>query len=184
MSNSRKVPVKNRSSSRVGYKIESLRVYRSWRKTGDIVFIPIDELIELKVVVPGGKKLLENYLLIEDEEALSLIFDNIEPEYRYSEKEIEFLLYEGSNEQFLDCLDYAPNGVLELIRSMAIKKQPNTTIKVDAINKKFQINLNRLIENSKDILELENTVVENKRRAAPVVVESSSNTSKYKVVNK
>ena len=183
MSNERKIPVKNRSSGRVGYKIDSLRVYRSWPKPNDVLFIPIDELIELKVGVPGGKKLLEGYLLIEDVEALSLIFDNeVEPEYKYTEKEISFLLYEGTDEQFLDCLDYSPVGVLDLVKSMAIQKQPNTTAKLDAINKKFNVNLARLIENAKDSVLTEESIVENKRRTLPITVEPT--VSKYKVINK
>lgn len=182
---SEKIAVKNRSSSRVGYKIESLRVYRSWKKTGDVLFIPKEELIELRIAVPGGLKLLEDYLLIEDETARSEVFGyELEPEYAYSEKEIEYLLYEGPDEQFLDCLDYAPYGVLEIIKQMAIKKKPNTTVKFDAINEKFKINLNTLIVNAGSDISDEETIT-SKRRAAPVIIPKEEKTEgKYKVVKK
>lgn len=188
MVNLRKVPVKNRTEGRVGYEIPSLRVSRSWRKVGDVLYIPIDELIELRSAVPGGRKLLEDYLLVEDEEAIAEIFDHeVAPEYFYSEKEIEFLLYEAEDEPFLDCLDYAPLGVLNLIQSFAIKKKPNTTAKVDAINKKMKINLNLLIENSAEAPDEVVAAEAPQRRAAPVVVtknEKNKSNSKYKIIEK
>lgn len=180
----RKIPVQSRAKSQVVYKIDSLRVERLWSKTGDIINIPIDELIEL-ATVSGGKKMLEDYLLIEDKEALSVIFDHeLAPEYSYKEAELDFILHKGTNEQLLDALDYAPQGALDLIKIMAIQNKPDTTIKIEAINKKFGINLNTIIKNA----EIEEAFVEEEiptRRTAPVEISAKpSSTPKYKVVEK
>ena len=181
MDMSRKVTVKNRTKGMVGYKIDTLRVYRHWDKTGDVLFITIDELIELSTL-PGGLKLLEKYLLIEDEEAIMAVFGReMEPEYKYTEKEIEFLLYKAEDDQLFDCLDYAPEGVLRIIRSKSIDRIPNTTAKVEAINKRLNINLS-VIRTNAESPENDDAVVEvdQKRRSAPVVIEKTETQSRYK----
>lgn len=173
MDKNRKVVVKNRTKGMVGYKIDTLRVYRHWDKTGDILYISIDELIELSTL-PGGLKLLEKYLLIEDEEAVSIVFGReMEPEYNYTEKEIDFLLYKAEDNQLFDCLDYAPEGVLRIIRSKSVDKIPNTTAKVEAINKRLNINLSMIRINAEDAASELVEEVETKRRSAPVVIEKN-----------
>jgi len=180
MNNDRKIPVINRTKGRLGYKIDTLRVSRHWLNTGDVLYISINELIEL-TTVPGGLKLLEKYLLIEDEEAITLIYGReLEPEYKYSEKEIEFLLYEGTDAQLLDCLDYAPQGVLKIIRAKATNKLPNTTVKVMAINQKLAINLSSMNINNQEEVAPEVEVETNARRSEPVKLPTAP--SKYKVV--
>lgn len=181
----RKVAVRSRARGVVNYKIDSLRVKRIWQKSGDIINIPIDELIEL-TTIRGGQRLLDKYLVIEDKEALKLIYDyELAPEYSYGEAEIDFLLHAGTNEQLFDALDYAPQGALDLIRIMAIKNKPDTILKLEAINNKFGINLNTIIKNSEadtDSQEVEETPI---RRSAPVELSTDSkSTSKYKVIDK
>lgn len=174
-----KVKVRNRNRGSVSYKIDTLRVTRRWAHNGELM-IPINELIELRTI-PGGETLLREYLIIMDDEAVKIVFDEEEmaPEYHYTEKEVDFLLYEGKLEQLLDALDYAPQGVLNLIKKKAIEKKPDTTAKVDALNEKFKFNLNTVIANagaddSQDV-EIDKT----QRRSAPLEVKPAA--SKYKV---
>jgi len=181
----KKVSVRNRAKGSISYTIDALRVTRSWATTGAVINIPINELIEL-TTIPGGQKLLDKYLVIEDKEALSAVYDyELAPEYNYGETEIDYLLHNGTNEQLLDALDYAPQGVLDLIRTMSIKKMPDTTVKVSAINNKFQINLSNLAlnaaETEEDDKEEENTAA---RRSTPVELEKPIKPagSKYNVV--
>ena len=96
-----------------------MRVSRSWEHDAkDPIYIPVAELIEL-TTIPGGRKLLEEYLIIQDEEArLEVLGMETSPEYLYTEKEVNYLLHKASNEQLLDCLDYAPKGVLDLIKNV------------------------------------------------------------------
>ena len=185
-----KVEVKNRGLGSTAYKIDSLRVSRYWSKEGDIINIPINELIEL-TTIPGGKALMDNFLLIEDKDALETIYGTKEmiPEYNYSQEEIDYLLYKGTNEQLLDALDYAPLGVLDLIKSTAIKNIPDTTAKVEAINNKFGITLSTIAKN----YQVEDGVAEeeitSERRSAPVSIKTEEKPkpkveSKYKVTSR
>lgn len=178
----KKVSVRNRAKGSISYTIDSLRVTRVWTGTGTVINIPINELIEL-TTIPGGQKLLDKYLVIEDAEALTAIYDyDLAPEYAYGEAEIDYLLHAGTNEQLLDALDYAPQGVLDLIRGMAIKQIPDTTAKVNAINEKFQINLTTLIANAADDTETKEEENVAARRSEPIVIEKKAAPSKYKVV--
>lgn len=184
----KRVKVVNRASGSLAYKIDTLRVTRHWRKPGDYLNISIAELLELKTV-KGGQSLLENYVIIEDKEALSVLFPDqeLEPEYNYGLKEIEALLYEADTEQLLDALDFAPKGVLDLIKAKSAEKLPNATAKIEAINKKFKIDLNKINElyQEKEILE-EKPEPTRRRRTAPIIEteepKQESSLPKYKVV--
>lgn len=184
----KRVKVVNRASGSLAYKIDTLRVTRHWRRPGDYLNISIAELLELKTV-KGGQSLLENYVIIEDKEALSVLFPDqeLEPEYKYGVKEIEVLLYEADTEHLLDALDFAPKGVLDLIKAKSAEKLPNTTAKIEAINKKFKIDLNKINElyQEKEILE-EKPEPTRRRRTAPIIEteepKQESSLPKYKVV--
>ena len=186
----KRVKVVNRASGSLAYKIDTLRVTRHWRKPGDYLNISIAELLELKTV-KGGQSLLENYVIIEDKEALSVLFPDqeLEPEYNYGIKEIEVLLYEADTEQLLDALDFAPKGVLDLIKSKSAEKLPNTTAKIEAINKKFKIDLNKVNEfyQEKEIKE-ESPEPTRRRRTAPIVeteeLKKETSLPKYNIVKK
>ena len=141
MDKTRKIPVKSRATGKITYSIPALRIKRTWFSSGDIINIPIDELIEL-TTVEGGRRMLDEFLLINDEEARTALYDyELAPEYDYTEAEVIYLLQEATDTQLLDALDYAPEGVLHLIRSLAVKNKPNTLAKLNAINEKFKINL-------------------------------------------
>ena len=182
----KKVKVVNRTDGMLGYSIPELRIKRFWRKPGDYLNISVAEMLELKTV-PGGMALLEDCVVIEDEEAIKLVFDDkeMEPEYRYGLKEVDFLLYEATLEQFLDALDYSPQGVLDLIKANAKKKLPNTTAKISAINDKFNIDMNKIHELGKPDADEEQVeekpVVESKRRAAPIIEEIKTAPAKEEV---
>lgn len=186
----RKVVVRNRTSGSVGYTIPSLRVRRDFSppgKAGDFNYVPVNELIEL-TTVPGGMYTLLNLLIIEDEEARQEVLGiEIAPEYNYSEKEIDFILHQGTKEQLLDCLDFAPIGVLELIREMAIRELPNDISKIEAINNKFKIDVFKLHQKLTDIeTDSGNTTTEETgRRSQPVEIakaDTDKKLPKYNVV--
>ena len=65
--------------------------------------------------------IINNYLLIKDTEPLQDLNVKPEPEYYLTEPQIIELIKEGSLDQFLDCLDFAPAGVIELVKDLSIK---------------------------------------------------------------
>ena len=182
----KRIKVINRTDGGLAYSIDSLRVSRYWPKPGDFLNISVAELLELRTV-QGGTKILEECLLIEDPEALKILYPDteIEPEYNYGIKEIEYLLQEASLEQLLDTLDYAPKGVLDLIRLKAVERLPNETSKIVAINEKFDIDINKIHElnNEKDIKVTEEKP-KRKRRTKPLTEEKTIDIPKYNVVSK
>lgn len=113
-----KFNVKNRSSSNVIYKIPETNVRREFAP-GETKVIPFGELEKL-TFQSGGRELLENFLQILDESVTTNLNVHREPEYNMSEKQVKDLLMTGSLDAFLDALDFAPIGVIDLIKSLSV----------------------------------------------------------------
>lgn len=111
--------VKNRSSSVVVYSIPEDGVKRTFQP-GETKRISFKELEKL-TFQSGGQVIMNNYLLIKDTEPLQDLNVKPEPEYYLTEPQIIELIKEGSLDQFLDCLDFAPAGVIELVKDLSIK---------------------------------------------------------------
>lgn len=111
--------VKNRSSSVVIYRIPESNLRREFAP-GEIKKVPFGELEKL-TFQQGGKEILENFLQIIDETATTELAVNREPEYDMSEADIKELLLNGSLDAFLDALDFAPIGVVDLIKTMSVQ---------------------------------------------------------------
>lgn len=110
--------VKNRSAGVATYKIPELGVRRTFQP-GEIKKISAEELEKL-TYRPGGMALLSNFLQIMDAEGIAKAGLNPQPEYHMSEEDIKKLLLTGSLDEFLDCLDFAPPGVIDLIKKMSV----------------------------------------------------------------
>ena len=127
------VSVKNRDSGSVGYTIPDLRIWRTFAP-GEEKYISLDELKALQYV-PGGEFTLKHLLMINDRDALSTLNIETEPEYFYTEVQIKELLTKGSLDELKDCLDFAPEGVIEIIKKMAVDIKLSDTAKREAIFK-------------------------------------------------
>lgn len=110
--------VKNRSTSMVVYRIPELNIRREFAP-GETKKIDFDELEKL-TYQPGGKCLMANFLQIQSESAVKELGIKTEIEYNLSEEQIANLIKEGSLDEFLDCLDFAPVGVIDIIKRLAI----------------------------------------------------------------
>ncbi len=64
--------------------------------------------------------MLEQFLQIGEEIVTSNLNVHREVEYDMSENQIRDLLLRGSLDAFLDALDFAPLGVIDLIKSMSV----------------------------------------------------------------
>lgn len=150
-----KVIVVNRSTGRVGYTIPEMHVTRQFT-VREKKEIPFEELEALSYL-PGGLPILKNYLVIKDEEAVKELGLDVQPEYYYNEEDVKRLLLNGSLNEFLDCLDFAPNGVLEMVKRLSVSLPVNDMQKREAILEKMNFNVTRAIEiqNSKSDEELE-----------------------------
>lgn len=111
--------VKNRSSSVVVYNIADDGIRREFAP-GEIKKITFEELQKL-TYQSGGQALINNYFMIRDAELVQDLNVKTEPEYYLTEPQIVDLIKDGSLDQFLDCLDFAPAGVIELVKDLSIK---------------------------------------------------------------
>ena len=138
------INVVNRGSGRVGYRIPEMGIERQFtaRENKDISFGELERL----TFIPGGLRILKDYLVIRDEEAIAALGLRIEPEYFYTEADVKKLLITGTLDEFLDCLDFAPKGVLEMIKDMSVNLPLNDIEKRDAIMKKMGFNVTKAIE--------------------------------------
>ena len=111
--------VKNRSASTVIYSIPEMNNLRREFRPGEIKSVTGSELIQLSYR-PGGRRIIENYLLINNEEVLDGLNMEVEPEYKLDEAGVVKLLKDGSADQLIDCLNFAPEGVKDLVKAVAL----------------------------------------------------------------
>lgn len=165
------IKVTNRDNGTVGYTIPEMGIRRLFQK-GEVKEITMEELRKLSYR-PGGQVILNECLIVHNKEALAELNPDYEPEYFYTEEDIKKLLLHGTQDQFLDCLDFAPEGVVNLVRDLAVKLEINDLAKREAILKKTGFNVTRAIEinhESNEVIEEEDS---KKRRAAAPVTEVS-----------
>lgn len=165
--------VTNRDSGFVGYRIPDTGVHRNFAP-GETKKVPREELKALQYT-PGGDFILEHLLTVKDKDFLNDELNiHPEPEYYYTEADIVKLLTTGSLDQLLDCLDFAPEGVIEIIKKKAVELQIPDITKRDAITKKTGFNVNNAI-NVNQIMDAEDAPAEKvaadgqRRVAAPSV---------------
>jgi len=125
--------VKNRSAGIVVYNIPG--VVRREFKPGQTLSISEKELEKL-TWQPGGKELMEGYLMIQSAEAVKDLNLHTEQEYWMNEQQVVDLLQKGSLDEFLDALDFAPAGVLDLIKKYAVELPLTDMNKANALEKK------------------------------------------------
>ena len=100
--------VKNRSTCTVSYTVPDLNIKRVF-VAGEIKDIPLKEL-QILVQQPGGRVILTEYLQVSKEDIRQLDVLEPEQEYFYSEDDVKRIMKFGSQDEFLDMLDFAPEG--------------------------------------------------------------------------
>ena len=115
---SKKVQVRNRSNSIVIYHVDDMGVRREFQP-GETKLIPVGELIALSQKA-GGAYIIRNSLFIQDAPTVKEMPMKVEPEYYLDDKGVIDLLKNGSVDALLDCLDFAPAGVLDLVQKLIL----------------------------------------------------------------
>lgn len=169
--------VKNRSASIVVYKIPERNIRREWAP-GEIKKITYDELEQLSYQA-GGKELMANFLQIIEEEVTEDLGISRQPEYDMSEQQVIELLADGSYEAFLDALDYAPIGVMDLIKKFSVSLPLTDMQKRMALKAKTGFDVDKAIANDRADKEPEGS-----EQSASVAAPGRRTAVSYKVVNK
>ncbi len=139
------IRVVNKDSGTVGYTVPDLGVHRNFYP-GEAKEVTFDELEKLSYI-PGGLLILKEFLEVTDKEATKqLFFKEPEPEYHYTKDDVKNLMITGTLDQFLDCLDFAPEVIKEMIKTMAVDLPLNDMAKREAILDKLGFDVTRAIE--------------------------------------
>lgn len=178
--------VKNRSSSVVVYRIPESNLRREFAP-GETKRIPFGELEKL-TYQQGGREMLEQFLQIVDEAVTSDLNVHREVEYDMSEAQVAELLRSGSLNAFLDALDFAPIGVIDLIKVMAIKLPLTDLNKRKALKEKtgFDVDsaLRHLEEEKAEETNIETNPAQERRVKTETPATGRRTNSNYKVVSK
>lgn len=172
--------VNNRSAGVVVYKVmdENIRRYFQPGETKKIAAVELEKLMFQN----GGRELLTEYLQIVDEQGTKELNIHTEPEYWLTDKGVIELLTTASLDQFLDALDFAPEGVKDLIKKYSVELPLNDNAKRDALKKATGFDVTKAIEHSIEPKQQE-TVQPNRRVKSETTVTPGRRTStNYKVV--
>lgn len=145
MEKSTLIKVLNRDNGAVVYAIPEMNGLKRVYQAGETKEITFEEIEKLSYI-PGGMELLQNCLVILDnDEAIKKILGHVEPEYSYTKDDIINLMKNGSLDEFLDCLDFAPEGVKDLIKTLSVELPLNDVAKREAILNKLGFNVDNAI---------------------------------------
>jgi hypothetical protein len=184
------VKVTNRDNGSVGYSIPDLGNLQRRFEAGETKEVTMEELRKLSYTI-GGMVILKEYLLIHNNEAVEELLGQVEPEYYYEESDVKDLLEKGSLDALKDCLDFAPEGTIELVKKVAVETELNDIKKREAIQSSTGFNISSAIEVNKETSEERPEEVKVRRTAATTVAEPTTTgrrtaaptASKYKIVN-
>ena len=137
--------VKNRSGSHVVYSIPEMGVRRSFAP-GEVKKVTFEELEKLTYQA-GGMEILTRFLQIQSGEVLNSFNMRVEPEYHMNEQQIAQLIARGSLDEFLDALDFAPDGVIDLIKRMSISMPLTDYNKIAALKEKTGLDVEAALKN-------------------------------------
>lgn len=139
------IKVLNRDTGSVVYSIPEMNGLKRVFQSGETKEVTFEELQKLSYI-PGGMELLRDSLVIlNSPEAIVELLGHVEPEYQYTDKDILDLMTNGSLDAFLDCLDFAPEGVTELIKTYAVELPLNDVAKRNAIKEKLGFDVDNVI---------------------------------------
>lgn len=186
----KEIKVTNRYGGFTVYIIPDMDNLRREFAPGQSKLIRFEELQRLSWL-PSGMEILKDNLVMDDPEAVKEIMGDVEPEYYYSKENVIKLMQSGSLDQFLDCLDFAPAGILDMIKDLSVSLPLNDVQKRNAVRDKLGFDVEsaiRLREEAKKIDGIEETDKPKRRAAAPTEPTSTkparrTTPAKYKVVS-
>ena len=166
LNNTDKIRVENRANAIVCYRVPESKIIRRF-VAGEIKEIEMGELRQA-IQIPGTFRLIESNLIIHNKEAVDELLPNAEPEYFYDKNDVDFLLERGTLDQLKDALDFAPDGVIELIKERAVKNELNDMRKREAILDATNFNVTKAIDIKRQAVEGSTPIEVKTRRAAPI----------------
>ena len=140
------VQVQNLAGHIVVYKIPEDNVKRIFGPD-EVKTISYSELQKLHYQA-GGAVLLQNFLAIKDKavaEEFGVPTDLYEHEYSWTQEDVDRVLTKGSLDELHDALDFAPEGIIDLIIKRAIELRIPDINKRELIQECTGHNINNMI---------------------------------------
>ena len=167
LNNTDKIRVENRTNAIVAYRVPESKIVRRF-VAGETKEVEMGELRQA-IQLPGTRRLIESNLIIHSKEAVNELLPYAEPEYLYDKNDVDFLLERGTLDQLKDALDFAPDGVIDLIKERAVVTELNDMRKREAILEATNFNVTGAIDITCQAAENTTVSAETKtRRAAPI----------------
>lgn len=171
--------IKNRSASNVVYRIPEDGIRREFAP-GEVKKVSQEELVKLSYQ-PGGRELVQNFLQLTSVEAIQDVGIHAEPEYHMSEAEVIELIKTGSLDAFLDCLDFAPVGVIDLVKKYSVSIPLSDYSKRQALKLKTGFDVDAALRHMQDDPEEETAA---KTTAGSITPGRRTSGEKYTIIKK
>jgi hypothetical protein len=173
MNKNTKIKVRNRSHANVGYTIPDMSNLHRTYEANEVKEVTFEELQRLSYR-PGGSYILQHYLVIDNLEARDELLGDVELEYNYTEANVKNLLEHGTLDELLDCLDFAPLGVIDLVKTIAVQIELNDVRKRKAVLDKLGFNVDTALQFNKEAAEEEEKAEKTARRVATPVAKTAA----------
>lgn len=136
--------VLNRSTDQVVYSLPEMNIRRVFT-VGENKEIPAEELRALSQL-DGGLILLKEYLRVDDRAWVDEYLPDAPIEYFWGSDEVRKCILEDSPELFSETLDYAPEGVIDMIKDFSWKMPMTDMNKIHSLLEKTGFDVLAAIE--------------------------------------
>lgn len=159
------IKVRNFTEQRICYLIPEKNVRRDFSPF-ETKEIEAGELREL-FFKSGGRTILQEYLGVDNQELaaeFNITEDLFTHEYSWTNKDIDRVLLEGSEDELADALDFAPLGIVETLITRAVDLKIPDMNKRKLIQKMTDKDISKMIEYAEALAEpVEEKVTRNRR---------------------
>lgn len=163
-----RVNVTNRSNGTVVLRVP-YRHYREELNPGETRLLTYGDILDV-AAQPGGRNLIYNFLLIQDANILRESLNvQEEPEYWLTEQKIPGWMNTCPLDEFKDALNFAPQGVLDLIKKYAVSLPLNDMAKRQAVKDFLKFDVSLAIANNEQSSEDEVAATTSARRRSSSV---------------
>lgn len=136
--------VTNRSDSIAAYELDEMKVKRNFapNETKDIPTKELETLYQQE----GGYNLIKDFLMVHDKKWVEEHFPDVPIEYFWTVADIKNCLLTDPEDLFEETLDYAPQGVLDIMKNLSWQLPISDYTKMEAMRKKLGFDVRHAIE--------------------------------------
>ena len=189
------VTVENRTAGKIVYRIPDKGIRRELAPRQKIR-VTKQEIEDLSYT-SGGLDLIRNHLLVRDEEILDDLNIHREPEYYMNADNVAKLIRQGTLDEFKDALDFAPDGVVDMIKDLSVQIPLNDYSKRQALKEMTGFDVDAAIQHDKEnkaaddgeataapVQKIRRTQTKSNRRSSDGVAAEAVAANKPKIIKK